>query len=143
MADQAGIRFGWLKGMYLYTIIVAWGIGLGVLASPATIQAMFGWPAQAPPLMGIAASVYVAFGILAILGLLSPLKFVPVLLLQLCYKVVWFLAVFLPNLVAGSVAQYSWIQAVIFATFVIGDLIAIPFAWVLKREGSGGTATVP
>jgi len=103
------------------------------------MQVMFGWPEQDPLLLGIAASVYVAFGILAIPGLGSPLKFVPVLLLQMCYKIIWFLAVFLPNLMAGRVAQYGWILAVIFATFVIGDLIAIPFATVLKREGIAGS----
>ena len=139
MAEPVPVRTRWLKGMYLYTILVAGGFGLGLLASPATMQVMFGWPEQDPLLLGIAASVYVAFGILAILGLGSPLKFVPVLLLQMCYKIIWFLAVFLPNLMAGRVAQYGWILAVIFATFVIGDLIAIPFATVLKREGIAGS----
>jgi hypothetical protein len=139
MAEQARIRFRWLKGMYLYTILVAGGFGLGLLASPRTLQVMFGWPEQDPLILGIVASVYVAFGILSILGLGSPLKFVPVLLLQMSYKIIWFLAVFLPNLLAGRVAQYGWVLAVIFATFVIGDLIAIPFSTVLKREGGAGS----
>jgi len=41
---------------------------------------------------------------------------------------------FLPAFIAGSVPSYGWIFAGIFATFVIGDLIAIPFPIVLHRE---------
>ena len=66
--------------------------------------------------------------------LLSPLRFVPVLVLQLSYKVIWFLAVFFPALVAGQVPTYGWGLAAIFATFVIGDLVAIPFPYLLERE---------
>jgi hypothetical protein len=78
--------------------------------------------------------MYVAFGLVSILGFLSPVKFSPVLLLQLAYKVIWFIFLFLPRAIGGSLPGYGWIFAGIFATYVIGDLIAIPFQYVLKRE---------
>lgn len=78
--------------------------------------------------------MYVAFALVAIPGFLSPLKFTPVLLLQLCYKVLWFIAVFLPVLVIGSMPDYGWIFAGIFATYGVGDLIAIPFPVVFAKE---------
>ena len=120
--------------MYLWTIVGAGGFGLGMLVAPETIRAAFGMPAQDPLMFGVAGSVFVAFAILSILGFLSPLKFVPVLMLQLVYKVIWYLFVLLPAFVGGRVPMYGWILAGIFATYVIGDLIAIPFSYVFERE---------
>jgi hypothetical protein len=134
MVEKSTIRFGWLKVMYLWTIIGAGGFGLGMLAVPEMSRAAFGWPAQDPLLFGVSGSVFVAFGILSILGFLSPLKFVPVLMLQLSYKVIWYLFVFLPAFAGGRVPVYGWILAGIFATYIIGDLIAIPFSYVFQRE---------
>jgi hypothetical protein len=68
------------------------------------------------------------------LGLRSPLKFAPVLLLQLCYKVVWFIGVLLPILFAGEFQAYALLYVVIFATYIIGDLIAIPFSYVFAKQ---------
>jgi hypothetical protein len=53
---------------------------------------------------------------------------------QLTYKVIWYLFVLLPAFAGGRVPMYGWILAVIFATYVIGDLIAIPFPYVFERE---------
>lgn len=52
------------------------------------MAAMYEMPKQDPIVFGIVGGVYVAFGILSILGLRSPLKFMPVLLLRLFYKVI-------------------------------------------------------
>jgi hypothetical protein len=68
------------------------------------------------------------------LGLLSPLKFAPILLLQLSYKVIWFIGVILPILFAGKFQTYALLHVVIFATYIIGDLIAIPFSYVFARQ---------
>ena len=78
--------------------------------------------------------VYVAFGILSILGLRSPLKFVPVLFLQLCYKAVWFIGVALRLLVAGQFPVHGILFAIIFASYIVGDLIAIPFSYLFAKE---------
>lgn len=134
MVEKGLIRFGWLKVMYIWTILIAGGFGLGLLVMPERMQAISGWPSQDPVLFGIVGSVYVAFGLLAILGFWAPLKFVPILLLQLCYKLIWYIVVFVPTLMAGRVQMYGWIFAGIFATFIIGNLIAIPFPYVFEKE---------
>ncbi|MDT8358068.1 MAG: hypothetical protein RQ758_06140 [Methanomicrobiaceae archaeon] len=56
------------------------------------------------------------------------------LLLQLRYKVIWYLAVMLPVLLAGTMPFYGWTFTGIFATFVIGDLFAIPFPVLWGRD---------
>jgi hypothetical protein len=134
MSKNINVRWGWLKGMYIYTIIGAGGLGLGIIIIPDVVRSMFGWPAQDPIVLGICGSVYLAFGLLSILGLRSPLKFVPVLLLQLTYKLVWFIGVILPLLLEGKFPPYAVVYVVIFATYIIGDLIAIPFSYVFAKQ---------
>jgi len=134
MPKELKVRWGWLKAMYIYTIIGAGGVGLGIVVMPDGMRSIFGFPSQDPIVFGLCGSVYVAFGLLSILGLLSPLKFSPILLLQLCYKVVWFIGVILPILFAGKFPNYALIYVVVFATYVIGDLIAIPFSYVFAKQ---------
>ena len=129
------VRWGWLKWMYIYTIVGAGGFGLGIIVIPNVMRSIFGWPSQDPIVLGVTGSVYLSFALLSILGLRSPLKFIPILLLQLTYKVVWFIGVILPILFAGKFPTYAILLVVIFATYIIGDLIAIPFSYVFSKRG--------
>ena len=134
MTENINVRWGWLKFMYVYTIVVAGGFGLGVIVIPNVTKSMFGLPNQDPIIFGIVGSVYLAFGILSILALRSPLRFVSILLLQLCYKSIWFIGVILPLLIRGQLSMYAISFIVIFATYIIGDLIAIPFSYVFSKQ---------
>ena len=134
MSKDTNVRWGWLKGMYIFTIIHAGGTGLGMILIPSIVRSAFGWPSQDPIVFGICGSVWVGFGLLSILGLRSPLKFSPVLLLQLCYKVVWFIGVLLPVLIAGKFPSYGIAYIVFFAIYITGDLIAIPFSYVFAKQ---------
>jgi hypothetical protein len=134
MSKEIKVRWGWLKAMYIYTIIAAGGLGLGIIIMPDVIRSTFGWPSQDPIVLGVAGSVYLSFAFLAALGLRSPLKFSPVLLLQLGYKLVWFIGVIFPLLIGGKFPTYAIVYVVIFAIFIIGDLIAIPFSYVFAKQ---------
>ena len=136
MSREMNIRWGWLKGMYIFTIIHAGGSGLGIIFIPRIVRSIFGWPSQDPIVFGICGSVWVAFGLLSILGLRAPLKFSPVLLLQLSYKVVWFIGVLLPVLITGKFQVYMIAYVVFFAVYIIGDLIAIPFSYVFAKQSN-------
>jgi len=134
MSGNNKIRWGWLKGMYIYTIVVAGFLGVGIIVMPEMIKTKFPWPVEEPTAFGIVGSVYVAFGLLSILGLRSPLKFVPVLLMQLFYKSVWCIGVLVPLLVTGNFPSYAIPMVIIFVTYIIGDLIAIPFSYIFAKE---------
>ncbi len=134
MPEEYKIRYGWLKAMYIYTIVGAGGFGLGIIVMPTYMRMIFNWPAQDPIVYGVMGSVYLSFGLLSILGLKAPLKFVPVLLLQLIYKVVWFVGVLAPILFTGRFQAYAILHVVIFLTYIIGDLIAIPFPYLFGKE---------
>ena len=120
--------------MYWYTIVGAGGFGLGMITIPDTMRSVFSWPNQDPIVFGISGSVYLSFAILSIFGLRSPLKFVPILLLQLCYKSIWFIGVILPMLASGKLPIYGILHVTIFATYIVGDLIAIPFSYVFAKQ---------
>ena len=133
MSNSVKIRWGWLRFMYWYTIVGAGGFGLGIIFIPNIMRSIFGWPIQDPLVFGVTGSVYTSFAILSILGLKAPLKFVPVLLLQLSYKSVWCIGVLLPLLIAGKFPLHGILIAAIFVSYIIGDLISIPFSYVLSK----------
>jgi len=143
MAEVTGIRWGWLRFMYVYTIFGAGGFGLAILTMPDRMRGVFRWPGDEPIALSIVGSVYLAFGVLSVFGLRDPLKFVPVLLLQLCYKLVWFIGAVVPLLASRRFPDYAVLTAVIFATYVVGDLIAIPFSYVLTSHGRPCAAERP
>jgi hypothetical protein len=139
MSKEINVRWGWLKGMYILTIICAGGFGLGIIIMPDLMRSKFGWPGQDPIIFGIIGSVNLSFALLSVLGLRSPLKFSPVLLLELSYKLIWFIGVILPLLFGGKFPTYAIMYVVIFATFIIGDMIAIPFSYVFAKQSDQRT----
>jgi hypothetical protein len=50
--------------------------------------------------------------------------------MQLVYKPVWLLAVVLPHALRGEFPSYAVVISMIFLTYIIGNLIAIPFRYV-------------
>jgi hypothetical protein len=120
--------------MYIWTIVIAGLFGLMFIFAPETVKSMYNESCDPLP-YGMLGSIFLAFGLMAILGLRAPVKFVPVLLMQLAYKVIWFIGVVLPFLIAGR-ATPDILTVVIFALTIVGDLIAIPFSYVLAK-GSG------
>ena len=133
MNTDMNIRWGWLKFMYWYTIIGAGGFGLAMVLFPETVRSLFRWPPQDPIVYGVTGSVWMAFGVISIFGLRSPLKFVPILMMQLCYKSIWFIGVVFPLLVSGTFPLYAILHVVIMGSYIVGDLIAIPFPYVFLR----------
>jgi hypothetical protein len=137
MDQEKKIRMGWIKGMYGYTILGAGLSGAGMIIAPGLSQRLFGMGDQDPIFFGIAASIWFAFGVLSIFGLKAPLKFLPVLCLQLVYKSAWVVGVIVPLVVTGKLPDYAGLVIVIMVSYIIGDLIAIPFHYVFAPEKSG------
>jgi hypothetical protein len=134
MEDIKSVRFGWLKFMYFYTALGAGLTGLGMLIIPGTINSIFNLPVQEPINYGIVGSAFLAFGLVSLLGLRSPLKFAPILLLQMSYKIIWFIGTILPLIIKCRLPFYSISYILIFATYILGDIIAIPFKILLSGK---------
>lgn len=129
MSTSVKIRKNWLKGMYVYTILTAGASGLAMLIAPTLVRSSFDWMAGESMMFSIVATIWLAFGLLSILGIREPLKFAPVLGLQMLYKLVWIVGVAVPRLIGGE-STYV-LPTVVFATFVVGDAIAVPFPYLL------------
>ena len=124
------VRYSWLKFMYACTIIFAGSTGLGQLLG----FNLTGYPAQEPIWAGAGYSMMLALAIASVLGLRAPLRFSPVLLFQLTYKVIWFVAIFIPLSIVGQLSSYAISTAILWIAFVVGDLIAIPFRYFAKAQ---------
>ena len=123
-----------LKLMYFYTMVSTIIFGLVVIIAPNLFFTLTDMPIQDQLIFGIVGSVWIAFGISSIFGLKAPMKFVPVLLMQFLYKVIWILGVFLPQTIIGNRGIYSIILLIVFLTYVIPDLLFIPWKEILKKE---------
>jgi len=134
MSTDVSVRWGWLKAMYIYTLFGAGGFGLGMLFFPGTIQSVLRFPPQDPVVRGLYGSFLLASGLLAIPALRSPLKFAPLLLIQLVYKPIWLAFVVLPVFLKGQFPLYVVFISAVFLTYIIGNLIAIPFSYLFSKK---------
>jgi hypothetical protein len=134
MEENARIDKGRLRVMYLYTLFGAGGFGFAMLAFPSFVQSLLQFPAQDPNIFKLYGSVLLASGLAALPALRSPLKFVPLLLIQLIYKPVWLAVAAIPLFLKGQFPLYVVAIAVIFLTYIVGDLLAIPFAYLFSKK---------
>ena len=134
MTSEHGIRWRWLKAMYLYTVVVAGGLGLAMVLAPSRVQSMFHMDPQDPVVFGLNGCIFLSFGLAAILGVRAPLKYCPLLLIELTYKLIWLLVVVAPLAMRREFPGSAIIQVVIFITFVVGNLVAIPFGYLFSRD---------
>jgi len=133
MLDNIDLKLK-LKIMYIITIVLAGGIGLMMLISPNLAMTLFSQPAQDLYVYGVAAAVWTTFGLLAILGLRDPIKYMPILLFQFIYKLIWIFAVFLPNVVVGGLRVDLITSLLVFILFIVGDFLTLPFKELLKKK---------
>jgi hypothetical protein len=74
--------------------------------------------------------VWTAFATLAGLGILRPLKMLPILLLEIFYKVMWLIVVAYPLWVTGTLAGSSAEGITTAFLWVILPIIAVPWGYV-------------
>lgn len=136
--DVATINYGWLKFVYGCTIFLGLTTGPLMLFVPKLARKVIGVPnilaEQEPLIFTMLGSFWIAGGIIGIMGLRWPLKFLPLLMAQVIYKSIWLLCVFLPMLVAGTFPTYGWALAIGNSLFLAMDLKAIPFGYLFSDE---------
>lgn len=80
---------------------------------------------------GVVISMLGALGLLSAFGLLHPLKMLPVLIVEITWKLIWLLRVALPASLAGTAD--AWITATIFDCLMAVILvIAVPWRFVWR-----------
>lgn len=80
----------------------------------------------------VAYSVFAGFSFLALLGIINPIKMIPLLLLEIFYKVLWLILVAYPLWANGQLAG-SPVEARVFSfSLVVIPIIAMPWGYVYK-----------
>jgi len=111
-----------MKFLYLFTAVV-----VGINAWPALINPAKPWDI----LQGVAWSFYAAFSLLMLLGVRLPTRMLPLMLLQLFYKLIWLIAVGYPLRSAGNPNVSGAIKTFIGAAVL--DFIIIPWPYVFAN----------
>lgn len=78
-------------------------------------------------------SVWAAFASLALLGLLHPVKMIPLLFLEIFYKVLWLLLVAYPLWKVGKLAGSPAAGMTYVFLPVVLAVVALPWDYVFKR----------
>lgn len=128
---DAEVRWNWLRGMYLANVVISGPVGLAALVAPGFARGLFGIPAGDPVNFAIATgAVPLAFGLAGLAGLRAPLRLSPILGLQVVYKSLFLLGAVVPMAIAGQVPSYGIPVIAIYVFFVVGDLVALPWAYL-------------
>ena len=114
------IRLYVMRALYLLNFAL-----LGSDVWPAVIRHDELWD----PLPGVAYSFWAALSALSAVGIRYPLAMLPVLLLQLFYKIVWLAAVGLPSQAAGHPHEMT----IVFAVGAALDLVVIPWPYFVAH----------
>jgi hypothetical protein len=77
--------------------------------------------------------VWTAFATLAGLGIIRPLKMLPILLLEIFYKVLWLILVAYPLWSAGTLAGSSAEGTTSAFLWVILPIVAVPWVYVIEN----------
>ncbi len=122
--ELSTIRLYAMRFLYLLT-----GIVLGIDVWPTMFNRVKPWD----PVHGIAFSFWGALSILMLLGVRFPIRMLPLLLLQLFYKLIWLIGVGYP---LSSAHQLGPVASDLLKACGIGavlDLIVIPWPYVFEN----------
>jgi hypothetical protein len=108
-----------LKVAYFANIVILVPVCWGMFAGGGVATVFQGQVAESAGLRLLVGSLWAAILLASIAGLVWPLFFAPVLLIQIVYKTLW-LAVFVaPLVVAQRSAEVPWGVSTIFALIVL------------------------
>lgn len=117
-------RLNLLRAMYLLVFV-----GL-VLSVWPDVYSSIGKMPDSHTVVGV---ILVSFSLLALLGLRYPLKFLPILIFELLWKILWLLCFALPAYLNGSVDEYTIGTTFACAIGVILTPLVIPWSYVFNE----------
>ncbi len=134
------IRYGFIRFVYILTAIIGTITGVLILLAPDIARKVIGFPSEIPPqqpvVFGLVGAIWLSIALLSLMGLRAPLKFLPLLMVQLIYKTLWFAFVFTPLVLRGEFPDYGMLTAIGNAIYIALDIRAIPFRYMFRRDES-------
>ncbi len=117
-----------LRIMYGAAILGAGVVGALTLFAPSIASRyVFAGATNVDVYVRILGALWLALGAVAILGMLAPTAFIPVLMIQLIYKSTWLLVAAYPALIAGNREEGLIFLTVLFTAWVAALLWLVPF----------------
>ena len=126
-----GFRWGWMRFMYGLNVLAAGVPGLVILFGPESFMSSV---TQDRLYFGVLGSIWLAIGLLSVLGLRNPLQFSAIFPLQVVYKSLWFGVVLLPLAVAGNLRFDALPLVIFFALAIAVGLVATPYTYLFGRR---------
>ncbi len=136
--EYGEIRFGWIRLLYACTATLGITVGSSMLIMPDFSRRIVGFPfrlpVEDPIIYGALGGIWTTIGILCLFGLRSPLKFLPIFAIQFVYKLNWFIFVFFPLILVGEFPNFGWTSAVGNLIWMLLDIKATPWRYLIAVE---------
>lgn len=85
------------------------------------------------PMEGVVWCVWAAFSVLSLAGIIYPLKMLPIILLEILYKVIWLLVVAYPLWSVGQLEGSDAEGLMLPFLWVILPIVAVPWKYVFRK----------
>ena len=120
-------RVNLLRAGYLLIVL-----GLGLVVWPSILSPAKSWE----PAHGVIAAMLAALSLLSLLGLRSPLRMLPILLWEICWKAFWLTRVALPLWLGGRLDGEA-LETAIECAVVLLVVAVVPWDYVLRAYLTG------
>jgi hypothetical protein len=122
MSSVSTLRLTLLRASYLLLVV-----GIVTKFWPTLV----GDVALMPRMEGVVTALLSALGLLWIIGIFSPLRMLPLLLFEITWKVIWVLAVALPNWRGGTLDE-GLAETLFAVSFAIPLVFIVPWRYVAR-----------
>ena len=127
-----------LQAVYLVLVVYVGILAIYLLVDPKSAISFVGFPSSGVPypaslIAGVAYSQWLAIALLSVLGLRSPFKYSPVLLLVVTYKTVWMLALALPRAISGNLISWGTTTAIEWLILVVIAVLVLPWKYIFEK----------
>jgi hypothetical protein len=128
-----------LQAVYLVLVVYVGAMAIYLLVDPKNALSFIGFPSSGIPypaslVAGVAYSQWLAIALLSVLGVRSPIKYSPVLLLVVTYKTVWMLALALPRAISGTLISWGQTTAIEWLIIVIIVVLVMPWKYIFEKS---------
>lgn len=128
---QRDNRYDGARRIHIYLLRLVYGLMFFVLGKDTWTHILIhrgNWN----PDDAVAWCVWTAFATLAGIGIIRPLKMVPILLLEIFYKLLWLLIVAYPLWSTGKLVGSAAEGTTYAFLWVLLPIVAVPWSWVVR-----------
>jgi hypothetical protein len=125
-------RYDGVRRVNIYLLRLLYGLMFFMLGQ-TTWSHIFAHQGPWEPTKAMAWCVWAAFATLAGLGIIHPLKMLPIILLEIFYKTLWLMLVAYPLWSSGTLAGSSAEDLTSVFVWVIFPIVAVPWGYVFRQ----------